>query len=277
MTSGDGMRRRGFTLIELLVVLAIIATLLSLAMPQYFRQQDKARETVLRHNLVTLRKALDDYRDDRGKSPESLDELVQRRYLRELPLDPLTTGATAGCSSARPRAALPTCTAARPARRMTGPTMQAGDRHSRGSVYIGALVALAILGVMLSQFGVLWATQDRRAREADLLAHGNEIRRAIGAYYDANPAGQYPKRLDELVLDPRQPVVARYLRRAWRDPLPKGGEWGIVPGPDNGIVGVYSQAPGTPLRVGGFTPANAGFADKGSYQEWIFVHQPEAN
>ncbi|WP_153954178.1 type II secretion system protein [Cupriavidus necator] len=90
MTSGDGMRRRGFTLIELLVVLAIIATLLSLAMPQYFRQQDKARETVLRHNLVTLRKALDDYRDDRGKSPESLDELVQRRYLRELPLDPLT-------------------------------------------------------------------------------------------------------------------------------------------------------------------------------------------
>ena len=77
MTSGDGMRRRGFTLIELLVVLAIIATLLSLAMPQYFRQQDKARETVLRHNLVTLRKALDD-------------ELVQRRYLRELPLDPVT-------------------------------------------------------------------------------------------------------------------------------------------------------------------------------------------
>lgn len=45
---------------------------------------------MLRHNLVTLRKALDDYRDDRGKSPESLDELVQRRYLRELPLDPVT-------------------------------------------------------------------------------------------------------------------------------------------------------------------------------------------
>lgn len=107
--------------------------------------------------------------------------------------------------------------------------MRAGDRRSHGSVYIGALVALAILGVMLSQFGLLWATQDRRAREADLLAHGNEIRRAIGAYYDANPAGQYPKRLDELVLDPRQPVVVRYLRRAWRDPLTEGGEWGIDP------------------------------------------------
>ncbi|AGW91990.1 hypothetical protein [Cupriavidus necator] len=109
------------------------------------------------------------------------------------------------------------------------------------------------------------------------------IRRAIRAYYDANPAGQYPKGLDELVLDPRQPVVARYLRRAWRDPLTESGEWGIVPGPDNGIVGVYSQAPGTPLRVAGFAPANAGFADKGSYQEWIAIsrkkteRRPEAS
>ncbi|WP_455284166.1 type II secretion system protein [Cupriavidus necator] len=128
---------------------------------------------------------------------------------------------------------------------MTGPIMRAGDRRSHGSVYIGALVALTILGVMLSQFGVLWATQDRRAREADLLAHGNEIRRAIGAYYDASPAGQYPKSLDELVLDPRQPVVARYLRRAWRDPLTEGGEWGIVPGPDNGIVGVPATRSGS--------------------------------
>lgn len=155
--------------------------------------------------------------------------------------------------------------------------MRAGDWRGRGSVYIGALVALAILGVMLGQFGTLWATQERRAREADLLAHGNEIRRAIGRYYDASPAGQYPKSLDDLVLDPRQPVVARYLRRAWRDPLPPGGEWGIVPGPDNGIVGVYSQAPGVPLRVAGFAPANAAFAGKGSYQAWMFVHKPEEN
>lgn len=147
----------------------------------------------------------------------------------------------------------------------------------RGSVYIGALVALSILGVMLSQFGVLWATQDRRAREADLLAHGNEIRRAIRAYYDASPAGQYPKSLDALVLDPRQPVVVRYLRRAYRDPLSGGGDWGIVPGPDNGIVGVYSQAPGTPLRAAGFAPRYAGFAGQGSYQGWVFVHQPEEN
>ncbi|AHN75580.1 type II secretion system protein G [Pandoraea pnomenusa] len=80
----------GFTLIELLVVLAIVALLLSIAAPRYFRQYDKARETVLRHNLETLRRALDDYRDDRGESPATLDVLVTAHYLKTLPLDPVT-------------------------------------------------------------------------------------------------------------------------------------------------------------------------------------------
>ncbi|WP_150575797.1 type II secretion system protein [Pandoraea aquatica] len=83
-------RQRGFTLIELLVVLAIIALLLSIAAPKYFRQYDKARETVMRHNLTVLRHALDDYRDDRGEAPASLDSLVSDRYLKALPLDPIT-------------------------------------------------------------------------------------------------------------------------------------------------------------------------------------------
>ncbi|QXI28098.1 type II secretion system protein [Pseudomonas vanderleydeniana] len=83
-------RRRGFTLIELLVVMAIIATLMTLVMPQYFRQHTKAQETVLRHNLVSIRQALDHYREDKGKYPDALDELVSGRYLREVPRDPLT-------------------------------------------------------------------------------------------------------------------------------------------------------------------------------------------
>ena len=84
--SGD----RGFTLIELLVVMAIIATLMTLVTPQYFRQHTKAQETVLRHNLSTLRQALDQYREDHGANPDSLQALVDRRYLREIPMDPLT-------------------------------------------------------------------------------------------------------------------------------------------------------------------------------------------
>jgi general secretion pathway protein G len=83
-------RMQGFTLIELLVVLAIVALLVSLVSPRYFQQQDHAREVVLRTNLGALRAALDQYRADRGKDPATLDDLVTERYLRELPLDPIT-------------------------------------------------------------------------------------------------------------------------------------------------------------------------------------------
>jgi len=90
LTNSGKRHSRGFTLIELLVVMAIIATLMTLVTPQYFRQHTKAQETVLRHNLASMRQALDHYREDQGKSPDALEELVSRRYLREIPLDPLT-------------------------------------------------------------------------------------------------------------------------------------------------------------------------------------------
>lgn len=85
--------RRGFTLIELLVVLAVIATLLSLVAPHYIGSVDKAKETVLRENLSTLRTTIDKFYADTGKYPESLDELVIRRYLRIIPDDPVVGNA----------------------------------------------------------------------------------------------------------------------------------------------------------------------------------------
>ncbi|MDQ7976418.1 prepilin-type N-terminal cleavage/methylation domain-containing protein [Paraburkholderia sp. SARCC-3016] len=81
---------RAFTLIELLVVLAIIATLLTIVVPQFFGQTDKARETVLRENLSMMRDSIDRFRADQGRYPETLDELVTRRYLREVPMDTIT-------------------------------------------------------------------------------------------------------------------------------------------------------------------------------------------
>ncbi|PYY67486.1 type II secretion system protein G [Pseudomonas jessenii] len=89
-TPGGNRASRGFTLIELLVVMAIIATLMTLVTPQYFRQHTKAKETVLRHNLTSIRQSLDQYREDHGNNPGSLQDLVNRRYLREIPLDPIT-------------------------------------------------------------------------------------------------------------------------------------------------------------------------------------------
>jgi len=81
---------RAFTLIELLVVLAIIATLLSIAAPRYFEHLDRTRETTLRQSLGVMRDALDKYRADTGKWPEDLDTLVSKRYLRKVPIDPIT-------------------------------------------------------------------------------------------------------------------------------------------------------------------------------------------
>ncbi len=81
---------RGFTLIELLVVLAIVGLLVTLAVPRYFGMVDKSRETVLRHDLATIREALDKYYEDTGKYPDAIDDLVAKKYLRKLPQDPIT-------------------------------------------------------------------------------------------------------------------------------------------------------------------------------------------
>ncbi|CDG81980.1 type II secretion system protein [Janthinobacterium agaricidamnosum] len=86
----DGAARRGFTLIELLVVMALIGMLLSLSVPRYFGNVDKARESVLRQDLALMRDAIDKYFGDVGLYPESLDEIVARRYLRKIPVDPIT-------------------------------------------------------------------------------------------------------------------------------------------------------------------------------------------
>jgi len=86
--------RSGFTLIELLVVLAIIAVLLTLAVPRYFGSLDKSKEAVLKEDLFQLRDAIGKYYGDKGKYPETLEALATEKYLRKVPVDPITESAT---------------------------------------------------------------------------------------------------------------------------------------------------------------------------------------
>lgn len=82
--------RAGFTLIELLVVLGIVALLLTLAVPRFFPSIDSARETILAENLRNTRTVIEQFYSDTGHYPDSLDQLVEKKYLRALPLDPIT-------------------------------------------------------------------------------------------------------------------------------------------------------------------------------------------
>lgn len=85
-----GRVRFGFTIIELLVVMTVIALLLTIAAPRYLQSVDRAREATLRENLYVMRDAIDKFRADRGVYPSALKDLVEHRYLRAIPVDPMT-------------------------------------------------------------------------------------------------------------------------------------------------------------------------------------------
>ncbi len=87
----SGSRRQfGFTLVELMIVMAIIVILIGIAVPYYQKAIIRAKESVLRNNLFTIRQVIDEYTYDRQKAPQSLDDLVSNGYLRSVPVDPIT-------------------------------------------------------------------------------------------------------------------------------------------------------------------------------------------
>ena len=93
LRKGLEMRLRcpGFTLVELLVVIAIVATLLTIAVPRYFASVERSKEAVLKENLAVMRDAVQKYYGDKGKYPERLEELAAAKYLRRIPVDPMTS------------------------------------------------------------------------------------------------------------------------------------------------------------------------------------------
>ena len=82
--------RRGFTLIEIMIVMTIVSILVSIAVPLYQKSIIRAKESVLRNNLFTMRTVIDEYTYDKQKAPQSLEDLVSEGYLRQIPIDPMT-------------------------------------------------------------------------------------------------------------------------------------------------------------------------------------------
>lgn len=86
----SGRHRRGFTLVELMVAMAVVLVVISVAVPLYQKSLVRAKESVLRQNLTSMRTVIDEYTYDKQKAPQALEDLVREGYLRDVPVDPMT-------------------------------------------------------------------------------------------------------------------------------------------------------------------------------------------
>jgi type II secretory pathway pseudopilin PulG len=142
----------------------------------------------------------------------------------------------------------------------------------RGFTYIWLLLAIGLVAAGLAATAEVASTAARRDKEAELLFAGDQFARAIARYRAAAPGSQvYPQRFEDLLADNRFPNVRRHLRRVYRDPMTGSTDWGVVRGPNGGIVGVYSTSTALPLKTANFPKEYAAFAGAPSYRDWVFA------
>jgi type II secretory pathway pseudopilin PulG len=146
---------------------------------------------------------------------------------------------------------------------------------SRGFTYMAVLFLAAIMAAGLALTGDVWHTSVMREKEAELLFLGNQYRKAIQRYYLTGPQRQYPRSLEDLLKDPRQPGTVRYLRKLYPDPI-TGQEWVIVKAPDGGILGVHSASEEAPFKTANFKLRDRTFDGVQKYSDWKFVFTPQA-
>lgn len=145
-------------------------------------------------------------------------------------------------------------------------------KKSSGFAYVFLLLSISVIGFAAAAANEVGAVQSRRSTEALLLAIGTEFQSALESYAAATPVGQptTPSSLKDLLEDPRYPLIRRHLRKIHVDPLTGEAEWGLVREPQGRIIGVFSLAPGNPIKQTGFPVWQNHFEEKNSYSRWIF-------
>lgn len=146
--------------------------------------------------------------------------------------------------------------------------MNIGKRQ-QGFTYLAILFFVGVAGLGLAAFGESWSHARQREKEAELIWIGEQFRQAIGLYYhrSTGPVKRYPEKLEDLLEDKRYLTVQRYLRKVYVDPLTGKSEWGMVPAPGGGVMGIYSLAAAKPIRsIAGAT----------SFRDWQFIYEPPA-
>lgn len=146
-------------------------------------------------------------------------------------------------------------------------------KSNRGFTYIGVLILVVIMGVMLAAAGEIWFSAQKREKEQELLFVGNQYRLALAQYYRHTPGSaiRYPKRLEDLLQDPRYPGMQRYLRQLYPDPVTGSTTWGLVTGQNGEISGVYSLSEDEPAKKAHFRLADKKFEGKTKYSDWVFI------
>jgi type II secretory pathway pseudopilin PulG len=145
-------------------------------------------------------------------------------------------------------------------------------RWQGGFTYVGLLFAIAILGITLSTVGVLWSTQIRRDKEAQLLWVGDQYRQAIGRY--RNGTGRLPMALQDLLTDEQAQVPRHFIRQLYPDPMTGQADWQVIEGPGGGVLGVASTSPDKPIKVANFPSQYQEFEKAETYSDWKFVFKP---
>ena len=146
-----------------------------------------------------------------------------------------------------------------------------------GFTYIMVLLALVVIGLSLSVVGRYWHFIDKKDREEELLFRGNQFVRAIDGYFKSahGKVKIYPKSFEDLLKDPRSLKPKRYLRRLYKDPFTGEADWvPIIEKKSGRIKGVKSRSTESPIKTDGFPERYKKFKNKGSYDEWEFVHKP---
>jgi type II secretory pathway pseudopilin PulG len=155
--------------------------------------------------------------------------------------------------------------------------MPLGNKNiQQGFTYILALFMVFMLSLATLKLSVVWQAQSQRQKEIELLGIGQEFRLAIGRYYEASPGTlkKYPRSFNDLLADQRFLSTTRHLRRVYLDPMTGQPNWGLVPSPDGGIMGVYSLSTAVPYKRHGFRKSNELFALATTYADWKFSYIP---
>ncbi len=116
----------------------------------------------------------------------------------------------------------------------------------------------------------------KREHEIELLYRGNQILTAIESFYNNSPGGSksYPQNFKVLLKDNRFPNLKRHLRKHYKDPMTRDGNWGVIYDGKGRIKGVFSKSFAPPLKQGGFPEKFESFEKKKKYNQWKFVHDP---